>query len=164
MRGSTYTRGKSRIIRRAIRVVRSVSHSLGRTTIDVSTMDGRSSVVNDVIRAVHNVTSRAGLLTLGTTVRTTHTNRRKHKFTIITSRIHDLTTQADRTALRVIRIIHGGRSLSLDTIADVRSDLDQANLKMRLTGRTKRIVLRVRRNSQRIISTVDRFGSALRLG
>lgn len=86
--------------------VRSV-HSLGRDSTGIrarftrvrgvcSRFRTHFSRVRTAVRGVINVTGRAGLLTLGTSVRTTHTNRRKGKFTIITSRIAGLSVNVGR--------------------------------------------------------------------
>lgn len=74
---------KNRTIDRAVRIVRSVVTGVG---------------------VVRSVTRRAGLLTLGTTVRTTHTKRRNGKFKIITGRVQGLTRHDHVTTRRVAKL------------------------------------------------------------
>lgn len=69
-----------------------------------------SGGVTSVVDIVSNVTFRAGVLTLGTTIRTTHTNRRNHNFTIITNRIHGLTDHDTRTTGRVGTLVRSSIS------------------------------------------------------
>lgn len=156
-RASEDTHRNTGIVDRAIRIMRNVTTRLSQTTRNVATIGRRSRVVHDVIRAVQNVTRRAGLLTLGTTVRTTETNRRNQNFTIITSRMQGLTTHATRTAIRVISIIGHGRRLTRSTIRDVRTDHRGISRNISLIDRTNFIVRRVRDKTQRMISTIHRF-------
>lgn len=94
--GSTTTRKRGGTGVRA----RGVTSSLGRGV----TGSGSIRRVRVLASGVVRVARRAGLLTLGTDVRTTHTKRTKHNFTIITSRVKGLTNGSTSTTTGVHRI------------------------------------------------------------
>lgn len=157
MRAHGITRRNARIVRRTTDRVHRVTTGVRRSSALVTRLNRHSRRVAAVIGAVHTVTSRAGLLTLGTTVRTTQTNRRNHNFTIITSRIQLLTTQADNSATRVSDVVNLVLDRAQRTVGDVSNAHSQTTRKIRLTGRTKAIVLRVHSNTDRTIRTIDVF-------
>lgn len=113
---TTTTSGRTRATQRGVSGLSSDVDSLNNDILKsirtVRRLRRRARRMNSMLAIVHDVTRRAGLLTLGTTVRTTQTNRRNHKFTIITSRIHGLTRGATVSATRVRAVV---RHLRLDT-------------------------------------------------
>lgn len=104
--------GNCSCLRRSRLLARCVGGSVGRATSVVRVLGGGTVSVDRIAGIVDSVSSRAGLLTLGTTVRTTQTNRRNHNFTMITSRIEDLTTGARSSADGVRGVVSSLRRLS----------------------------------------------------
>lgn len=131
-------RGNDRLVSTSVRRVNVVSAVIRSNMRGVGNLSTRSRRVSGLMSIVGSVTSRAGLLTLGTTVRTTQTNRRNHKFTIITSRMEGLTRRI---------------AMSMRSVANVISDV---------RGRSTGITSSLGNNCRRIRGNADRVGAANR--
>lgn len=127
------------------RCVRSVSHLYSRLGRSVHVVSSFVDMCGGDGRSVSTVTKRAGLLSLGTSVRTTHTNRGKENFTIMTRRVHALSSSAGSLLARGSR---GTRTV----LPGVARDVSSVGSLMRDVGAVARGISAVTTGARRVSS------------
>lgn len=154
-------------LRDLMRATEAVTSLSGRMRRVLSTFGTRFRAMGRRAKAVSDVSDRAGLLTLGTSVRTTHTKRTKGKFSIITRRVHGLDARAGSSSKRVDRTLSQLSRVSKGVASSVRRALGLVRIALRGMARANRGMGGVARSSsllnrrvRAVSSTVGRIRSS----
>lgn len=153
-RASTAMGSNTRIILRLGRRTRGIRRTDGVAMRIVRDLASGIRSIRGFIKSVVRVSGRAGLLTLGTSVRTTHTKRTKGKFTIITSRVHRLSRRAGGTSTGVARVVGGLGSSAGHTGRDVRGSITSMRGRGRLVRGAQRGFNGINRAIRRLVRSV----------
>lgn len=144
------TGANARIIRRALDSVRDVHRGISTVITRVTRLRSRTRRVTNVASIINGLTGRAGVLTLGTTMRTIQTNSRNQNFSIITDRVQGLTSRDGKST-------SGVGSLLTDVRATITGAITATSSKQRAIRRKSGVIGSATTAFVRIASTVNRI-------